>query len=206
MKSILTLTCILAAASLAEASENIPPAGFTALFNGQDLSGWYGWGTKDPSTLWKMSPAELADYKRKSVEGGLPVGKAGPEHIKAHWRVGARQITRSCQRRSRSWRFTTRHSDMRRQLRGCATTDSGGRDCAGGGKRWGRTKCADAESLTIQIHALLSVGTSSTVHFGNHGIPATTVICAKVTRSQSHRIRHKTTLNDLRDVHSLVIR
>lgn len=87
MKFILTLMCMLAVASWGEASENIPPAGFTALFNGQDLSGWYGWGTKDPSELWKMTPAELADYKRKSVEGGLPVGKAGPEHIKAHWRV-----------------------------------------------------------------------------------------------------------------------
>ena len=87
MKFILTLMCMLAVASWGEASENIPPAGFTALFNGQDLSGWYGWGTKDPSELWKMTPAELTDYKRKSVEGGLPSGKAGPEHIKAHWRV-----------------------------------------------------------------------------------------------------------------------
>jgi hypothetical protein len=64
-----------------------PPTGFTALFNGKDLSGWYGWGTKDPSQLWQMTPAQLADYKRKSVEGGLPVPKAGPEHINAHWSV-----------------------------------------------------------------------------------------------------------------------
>lgn len=87
MKALLALTCLFAAASLTAAKDNAPPKGFTALFNGKDLSGWYGWGTKDPSELWKMSPTELADYKRKSFEGGLPVGKAGPDHIKAHWSV-----------------------------------------------------------------------------------------------------------------------
>jgi hypothetical protein len=69
------------------AANNTPPPGFTALFNGKDLSGWYGWGTKDPTELWKMSPAEREDYKRKSVSGGLPVGKQGPDHINAHWSV-----------------------------------------------------------------------------------------------------------------------
>ena len=69
------------------AAQNVPPPGFTALFNGSDLSGWYGWGTRDPAELWKMSPAELADYKRKSIQGGLPAGKHGPEHINAHWRA-----------------------------------------------------------------------------------------------------------------------
>ncbi len=87
MKSVLALTCVFAAASLAVAADNVPPAGFTALFNGKNLSGWYGWGTKDPSELWKMTASELAEYKRKSVEGGLPVGKAGPEHVDAHWSV-----------------------------------------------------------------------------------------------------------------------
>ncbi len=87
MKNILTLTCMLVAATLAGAADNVPPPGFKALFNGKDLAGWYGWGTKDPSELWKMTPEQLADYKRKSVEGGLPVGKAGPEHINAHWSV-----------------------------------------------------------------------------------------------------------------------
>lgn len=69
------------------AEHNVPPAGFTALFNGHDLSGWYGWSTKEPTELQRMSPEERADYKRKSVEGGLPEGKQGPEHIKAHWKV-----------------------------------------------------------------------------------------------------------------------
>ena len=44
-----TILAFLASAALAAAAENIPPPGFTALFNGKDLSGWYGWGTRDPA-------------------------------------------------------------------------------------------------------------------------------------------------------------
>jgi len=87
MKTTFALIGLLAAACFAGAKENVPPAGFTALFNGKDLTGWFGWGTRDPSDLWRMSPADLAEYKRKSVEGGLPLGKAGPEHVNAHWKV-----------------------------------------------------------------------------------------------------------------------
>src|SRR5688572_32419278 len=78
---------LLVAVAPVFADNNVPPAGFTALFNGKDLSGWYGWGTKDPTELQMMSPEERADYKRKSVEGGLPEGKQGPQHINAHWKV-----------------------------------------------------------------------------------------------------------------------
>jgi hypothetical protein len=87
MKLPVFLTIVALSVAPAFAENNAPPAGFTALFNGKDLSGWYGWGTKDPTLLWKMSPEELADYKKKSVEGGLPEGKQGPENIKAHWKV-----------------------------------------------------------------------------------------------------------------------
>ncbi len=58
-----------------------------ALFNGRDLTGWYGWPTRDPAELARMSPEELAAYKRASVEGGLPEGRHGPQHVLAHWRV-----------------------------------------------------------------------------------------------------------------------
>lgn len=68
------------------AQNNTPPPGFTALFNGRDLCGWYGWGTRDPAELAKMSPEARAEYKKKSVEGGLE-GKAGTDHIDAHWKV-----------------------------------------------------------------------------------------------------------------------
>ena len=66
-----------------------PPAGFTALFNGKDLSGWYGWGTQDPADLWKMSAEEKAAYKKKSIEGGLLDAKGVDkgDHLNAHWKV-----------------------------------------------------------------------------------------------------------------------
>jgi hypothetical protein len=86
MKQTLILSSLLLS-SFALAESNQPPAGFTPLFNGTDLSGWYGWGTKDPSELWAMTPEQLADYKKKSIEGGLPEGKQGAENILAHWKV-----------------------------------------------------------------------------------------------------------------------
>ena len=84
---MVAVTGSFALATSALAAANTPPPGFTALFNGKDLSGWYGWGTKDPTELWKMTPEERAEYKRKSIHGGLPVGKQGPDHVLAHWSV-----------------------------------------------------------------------------------------------------------------------
>ncbi len=81
------LPLLALAAAPAWAADNVPPSGFAALFNGKDLAGWYGWSTKDPTELQKMSPEERADYKKKSIEGGLPEGKQGPENINAHWKV-----------------------------------------------------------------------------------------------------------------------
>ena len=73
----------------AAAEQNVPPAGFTPLFNGRDLSGWYGWGTRDPGDLARMTPEQRADYKRKSIAGGLLDDKGADkgEHLTAHWRV-----------------------------------------------------------------------------------------------------------------------
>ena len=71
MKHSLTLSLLLATAALSSAADNTPPPGFTALFNGKDLSGWYGWGTQDPTDLAKKTPEELTAYKRMSIDGGL---------------------------------------------------------------------------------------------------------------------------------------
>jgi len=77
------------AAAAAGAADNEPPPGFTALFNGRDLTGWFGWGTRDPRQLAAMSAEERADYQRRSVEGGLLDGNGADtgEHLQAHWRV-----------------------------------------------------------------------------------------------------------------------
>jgi len=95
MKHTLSLTLILAAATLAGAADNTPPEGFTALFNGKDISsGWYGWGTQDPTDLWKMRPEEQAAYKKKSIDGGLTDAKGNDkgDHVNAHWKVEDGQL------------------------------------------------------------------------------------------------------------------
>jgi len=81
-----TLFCFSASPAGAQSS---PPEGFTALFNGTDLSGWYGWSTRDPQELWSMTAEEQAQYKQQSISGGLLDKKGNPtdEHIHAHWRV-----------------------------------------------------------------------------------------------------------------------
>ncbi len=85
----LLLTLLTGAALTASAENNTPPPGFTALFNGKDLSGWYGWGTQDPTDLAKMTPEERAEYKKKSIEGGLKDAKGNDkgDHVNAHWKV-----------------------------------------------------------------------------------------------------------------------
>lgn len=91
MKNTFTLTLSLAAALLApawsHAEDNVPPAGFKLLWNGKDLSGFFGWGTRDPRDLLAMTEGERADYKKQSIEGGPLVDKKTPENVNAHWKV-----------------------------------------------------------------------------------------------------------------------
>ncbi len=70
-------------------NDDVTPDGFVPLFNGENLNGWYGWGTQDPSDFRNMSPEEQADYKEKSISGELlnAKGKDTNDHINAHWRV-----------------------------------------------------------------------------------------------------------------------
>ncbi|MEQ1859268.1 MAG: DUF1080 domain-containing protein [Chthoniobacteraceae bacterium] len=74
MRHLLRLLPLVVFAFIARAET--PPPGFTALFNGKDLSGWYGWGTKEPRELLAMTPEQLAGYKTKSLDD-----------VNAHWRV-----------------------------------------------------------------------------------------------------------------------
>jgi hypothetical protein len=53
-----------------------PPSGFTALFNGKDLGGWWGLGHFDPRKVWEMKPEELAALKEKNAA-----------EFAAHWTV-----------------------------------------------------------------------------------------------------------------------
>jgi hypothetical protein len=50
--------------------DNTPPPGFTALFNGKDLTGWKGL-VADPPARAKMTPAELATAQEKATTEAL---------------------------------------------------------------------------------------------------------------------------------------
>ncbi len=65
------LTLLLFGSPAATQTHNVPPKGFTALFDGKTVDGWFGWDTQDPRKLWAMKPDELAAYKRKSREDVL---------------------------------------------------------------------------------------------------------------------------------------
>jgi hypothetical protein len=58
------------------AEENVPPEGFTALFNGKDLSGWHGMGHFDPRELSAMSDDDRAKKHAADLED-----------VKQHWTV-----------------------------------------------------------------------------------------------------------------------
>ncbi len=57
--AVLIAAFSLAMVPAARAADNTPPDGFTALFNGKDLTGWKGL-VGDPPSRAKMSPEELA--------------------------------------------------------------------------------------------------------------------------------------------------
>jgi len=56
--------------------QNVAPAGFVALFNGQDIDNWQGLGHYDPRKLKAMSPEERAEFDKKNAAD-----------LAAHWRV-----------------------------------------------------------------------------------------------------------------------
>ncbi|QDU63111.1 hypothetical protein Pan216_39860 [Planctomycetes bacterium Pan216] len=61
---------------LADAKQNVPPKGYSALFNGKDLSGWQGRPHFDPAKWAALSEDERA-AKQKEFD----------EDMKKHWRV-----------------------------------------------------------------------------------------------------------------------
>jgi len=67
--------CVLVT-NAAGQEENKPPEGFVALFNGTDLTGWYGLGHFDPRKLWAMTDEERAAKR-----------EADMADVRAHWRV-----------------------------------------------------------------------------------------------------------------------
>ena len=78
IRSALCLGGLLAlgAVRAVTAADNEPPAGFKALFNGKDLSGWQGASTEDPRKNQALSPEDREAKRTKSLDD-----------IQQHWSV-----------------------------------------------------------------------------------------------------------------------
>jgi hypothetical protein len=74
-----TLVSALTLCASAGAAE--PPPGFTSLYNGKDLSGWWGLSTEDPAQWRALSEEKLAEKKRASLED-----------INRHWRAAGEEL------------------------------------------------------------------------------------------------------------------
>lgn len=73
MRTSLLVASILAAGFFgsvaAEAEDNVPPPGFTALFNGKDLTGWKGLLKEpldNPANRAKLTPEQLTDAQKEA--------------------------------------------------------------------------------------------------------------------------------------------
>lgn len=74
----------LTALSATGAGLNQPPPGFTALFNGRDLTGWRGGDTFDHRKLLAMSEADRAAQIKKWTDS---MREVNPQTGKPHWYV-----------------------------------------------------------------------------------------------------------------------
>jgi hypothetical protein len=74
--SLASLTVCFTLAGPPRAQGADTPPGFTPLFNGNDLAGWWGADTEDPRKYVGLPPAQLAAKREKSLE-----------NIRQHWKV-----------------------------------------------------------------------------------------------------------------------
>jgi hypothetical protein len=79
LKRVLTIvgSCLMLVAATAHAAEkdNVPPEGFTALFNGKDLTGWKGLVASPPKRA-KMTAEQLSAAQAKA-----------DQRMRDHWKV-----------------------------------------------------------------------------------------------------------------------
>jgi len=75
LASLLAVSVLSSGAIEADEEQNLPPEGFTALFNGKDLTGWKGL-VGNPKTRAGMSADELAAEQKKA-----------DEVMRSHWKV-----------------------------------------------------------------------------------------------------------------------
>ena len=84
MRMLACAACVVVCLiGLACAEDNAPPAGFTALFNGKDLTGFRGGSTFDHRKVLAMTPEDRAKKIAAWTATMTAVGKTG----KPHWSV-----------------------------------------------------------------------------------------------------------------------
>jgi hypothetical protein len=93
-RSLLLVTLALLAGTLAQAQEklNVPPPGYTALFNGKDLTGWKGLPLKPNMNAKKKETQPyvamtMPDRLKASPEELAEAQKRGDESAHQHWKV-----------------------------------------------------------------------------------------------------------------------
>jgi Domain of Unknown Function (DUF1080) len=75
-QSVACLLSLVVASASGQPAPASPPPGFTALFNGHDLSGWYGRDHVDPKAIAAMAPADRVEQRETDLKAFL-----------AHWRI-----------------------------------------------------------------------------------------------------------------------
>jgi hypothetical protein len=76
VRGVFTLALLSGLLPLAAEDLNVPPVGFRALFNGENLDGWWGAATEDPRDWMALAPDALAEKKTASLGD-----------IQQHWSV-----------------------------------------------------------------------------------------------------------------------
>ena len=76
LKNQLSIALLLALTACRTTANNTPPAGYVALFNGTDLTGWWGAATENPRKYMALPPEEFKAKRNKSLED-----------IRLHWSV-----------------------------------------------------------------------------------------------------------------------
>ncbi|MCH7225887.1 DUF1080 domain-containing protein [Haloferula sp. A504] len=76
MRPVLVILSMAGVHAASLHAEVRPPEGFTALYNGKDLSGWWGANTENPEKYLALPPEELAAKMKGSLED-----------INKHWKA-----------------------------------------------------------------------------------------------------------------------
>src|SRR5437868_12453873 len=80
MKQLLIALALVLSPLRALAADNTPPAGFVALFNGKDLTGWKGLPVKEKlDNPFKRQAAKPGELKKAQA--------AADERMREHWKV-----------------------------------------------------------------------------------------------------------------------